>query len=433
MKQSEKICMVGLGYIGLPSAILFANHGHKVIGVDIDSRAVDRVNELRLNIQEPGLGELLEKAVKSGNLTAQLEPAAADVYIIVVPTPATTDKKADLSAVESATESIVPYLRPGNMVILESTVPPGTTRNLVVPIIEKSGLKAGEDIHVVHAPERVLPGKIIYELTSCDRVIGGIDDESSQRASRLYRSYVEGELHITDATTAELVKLMENTSRDVNIALANQFALLGELFQIDIWQAIGLANRHPRVNIMQPGPGVGGHCISVDPWFIIEQAPEETEFLAMARRLNDFMPEHVTAALMKLVDEALDPKIVVLGAAYKANVDDTRESPALEVAHLLRNAGCQVEVHDPHVYPERNLFELVRNADCVALLVDHQAYKDLDPELLGEFMRTRIVYDARNILDSEEWANAGFEVQTLGIGIESEPFSFRINVPQLAL
>ncbi|MGD8865088.1 MAG: nucleotide sugar dehydrogenase, partial [Anaerolineales bacterium] len=270
------LCVLGLGYIGLPTASTFATHGVRVYGVDVDERVVALLQSGEIHIHEPGLRTLVQAAFGSGNLSVSDSPQPADAFIIAVPTPITEDKEADLSYVRQAAESIVPHLQEGNLVVLESTSPPRTTIDLLLPILERSGLKAGEGFYLVYSPERVLPGKILHELIENARVIGGIDNRSAQAARDLYSLFVRGQIHLTDATTAEMVKLMENTYRDVNIALANEFSRLGEHFGVDIWRAIELANLHPRVQILRPGPGVGGHCISVDPWFLVEAAQGST-------------------------------------------------------------------------------------------------------------------------------------------------------------
>lgn len=416
MNRSEKICVLGLGYIGLPTAALFASHGYKVVGVDINGTTLSRVNRAEIHTQEPELRDLVLSSITSQHLSAQTSPEEADVFIVAVPTPCAVDRRADLSAVVAAMESIVRWLRPGNMVILESTVPPGTTVSVVVPILERSGLRAGRDLHVVHAPERVLPGGILTELVQNDRVIGGIDCPSAERASNLYRTLVVGQIFLTNATSAELIKLMENTFRDVNIALSNSFARIGDILGIDIWPAIDLANRHPRVSILRPGPGVGGHCIPVDPWFIVEKAPQESHLIAAARTINDSMPAYVAESILRLASEPHEPRVAILGAAYKANVDDTRGSPSLRLVDLLAKKGCQVRVHDPYVYPGVNLTDVVEGADCLALMVNHREYADLDPWQLGAAMRRRVAFDAQNQLAYHLWRAAGFQIKKLGNG-----------------
>ena len=361
------ICVLGLGYIGLPTASVLATHGFRVLGVDVSAAVADTVNEGRIHIEEPGLATLVKAAIGSGNLRAATAPEPAEVYIIAVPTPITEDKRADLSCVRAAAESIVPLLAPGCLVILESTSPPGTCRDVLGPILESGGLRVGADIQLAHCPERVLPGRILHELTQNDRIVGGVDEASAARARELYARFAEGRIFVTSAAAAETAKLFENTYRDVNIALANEMALLCEHLGLDFWEVAALANRHPRVNIHQAGPGVGGHCIPVDPWFLTEAAPEETQLIRLARERNDAMPAHVAQIALEMMHGADAPKVAALGIAYKGNVDDLRESPALEVCALLREAGAEVAAHDPYVtrasFPLLPLEECLRGAD----------------------------------------------------------------------
>ncbi|MDI7275987.1 MAG: nucleotide sugar dehydrogenase, partial [Anaerolineae bacterium] len=326
----KRICVLGLGYVGLPTAAMLATHGNDIVGVDVSRRVLDTLNNGDVHIKEAGLRSLVRAALRSGNLRLADRPEPADAFIIAVPTPFVENPQptADLASVISAAEAIVPYLEAGNLVILESTVPPRTTEEVLVPVLRRSGI---EDLLVAHCPERVLPGRILAELVGNDRVIGGVDRRSAEAARELYASFVEGEMLLTDATTAEMVKLMENTYRDVNIALANEFALVAEEVGIDVWEAIDLANRHPRVRILRPGPGVGGHCIAVDPWFVAEAAPDVTPLIQAARRVNDAMPAHVVDLVKRAVAGVEKPVIACLGLAYKADVDDVRESPALKV------------------------------------------------------------------------------------------------------
>ncbi|MFN2170475.1 MAG: nucleotide sugar dehydrogenase [Candidatus Promineifilaceae bacterium] len=414
--MDSKIAVLGLGYIGLPTASILAVNGFWVVGIDINAQAVEIINNGHVHIYEPGLETLVRAVTFSGHLVARREVEPADVFIIAVPTPITSQKTADLTAVSAASEAIMPVLREGNLVILESTVPPRTTLDLVTPILEKSGLKAGEDFQVVHAPERVLPGQILKELVQNDRVIGGIDQASAERAREIYNRFVSGDIHLTDATTAELVKLVENTYRDVNIALANELALVSDKFKTDVWEVIRLANKHPRVNILQPGPGVGGHCIPVDPWFIVERAPCEAQLIKASRMRNDGMPEHVCESIMDMVLGILDPKITILGVAYKANVDDVRESPALELIDLLRSRGVQVKAHDPYVYPSMSLEEAVEDADCLAIIVNHQDYAELDPVDIAVRMRNGRLFLAIMSKNIQPWVDAGYMVRQLGCG-----------------
>ncbi len=299
----EKICVIGLGYIGLPTASTFANHGLKVVGVDVNQAVVELLRNGGLHIHEPGLRTLVQAAIGSGNLVISDSPETADAFIIAVPTPFFADKRADMRFVEAAAELITPHLRHGNLVVLESTSPPRTTLDRLAPILEGSGLKAGLDFHLVYSPERVLPGQILRELIENARVVGGVDRSSAEAGRDLYSTFVRGEIVLTDATTAEMVKLMENTFRDVNIAVANEFSRLADRFGIDVWEAIEIANRHPRVEILRPGPGVGGHCISVDPWFLVEAAPELTPLIRTARQVNDDQPLFVVQIIERALKE----------------------------------------------------------------------------------------------------------------------------------
>jgi UDP-N-acetyl-D-mannosaminuronic acid dehydrogenase len=416
----EKICVLGLGYIGLPTASVLASNGYRVLGVDVSPSVVNTVNAGNIHIEEPGLHMVVRAATQSGNLRAALEPEPCDVFIVAVPTPLNADKTADMTYVRRATESIVPHLRRGALVILESTSPPGTCTDLMLPILEMSGLRAGEDFYLAHCPERVLPGRILKELIENDRVIGGFDAASAERARELYASFVEGKIFLTNATTAEMVKLAENTFRDVNIALANEMARLCEGLGIDFWEMARYANRHPRVNIHSAGPGVGGHCISVDPWFLVEKDPAQAKLIHLARTCNDAVPDHVAGVVRQLVAGIESPKIAILGLAYKGNVDDTRESPALHILELLRDAGLDTAVYDPHVnmetIPQAGLDAALGGADCVVLLTDHAEYRDISPERAAGLMRRPVLYDTRNQLDHDAWRAAGFTVRVLGRG-----------------
>ena len=320
----KKLCILGLGYIGLPTASTFATHGLQVTGVDTNTRVVESLRREETHIYEPGLRTMVQAAIRSGNLVVQSKPERADAFIIAVPTPINPeDKSADLRYVTEATESIVPFLQQGNLVILESTAPPRTTIDVVAPILERSGLQAGQDFFLAYSPERVLPGRILQELIENARVIGGINRKSAEAGRDLYKIFARGEIILTEATTADMVKLMENTSRDINIAIANEFSRLADRFGINVWDAIEIANLHPRINILKPGPGVGGHCISVDPWFLVEAAPDLASLIYMGRLVNDAQPKFV----MELVKRACggdlsDRRVAALGLTYKPDVDD---------------------------------------------------------------------------------------------------------------
>lgn len=422
----NSVCIIGLGYIGLPTASTFATHGLQVYGVDSNPDVINTLSHGRVHIFEPGLQEVVDRAVKSGNLQVYAAPIPADAFIIAVPTPFHDDKKADMSYVTSAAESIVPVLREGNLVVLESTSPPQTTRNLVLPILERSGLKAGRDFMLAYSPERVLPGQILRELLENARVIGGIDRASAEAGRDLYATFVKGEIVMTDSTTAEMVKLMENTYRDINIAVANEFSRLADRFGVDVWEAIQIANRHPRVKILNPGPGVGGHCISVDPWFFVESAPDITPLILTARKVNDSQPEFAA----RLVDNALlqngGKKVACLGLAYKPDVDDLRESPAVDVVKLLVKSGAVVSFFEPfkpdYEIPGARRSDSLENAtsdaDMVVLLVGHTQFKSLAPDRLAAMTRSRILVDLVNGWNAESFITAGFKVFRLGVGRE---------------
>lgn len=418
MAPYQSICVVGLGYIGLPTASIFASNGYRVHGVDVNPSVVETINRGDIHIEEPGLKTVVQAAINSGNLRADVRPAKADVFILAVPTPITHDKRADLTYVEAATRAILPYLEKGNLVILESTSPPRTTVDVLVPILAQSDLVIGEDLFVAHSPERVLPGRILKELIENSRVIGGINKASAERTRDLYASFVEGEIILTDATTAEMVKLMENTYRDVNIALANELAVLCGMLGINAWDVVQMANHHPRVHLHNPGPGVGGHCISVDPWFLVEKLPREARIIGLARQTNDEMPHRVASFVEDQLVGVVRPKVTLLGVTYKANVDDTRESPALPIIERLKAGGIEVGIYDPHVrhfeHELVGLEEAFKDSDCVLLLVDHNEFKYLNPTELRKLVRRPLVIDTRKSLNLPLWAEAGFGTNLLG-------------------
>jgi len=418
------LCVLGLGYIGLPTASTFATHGLKVTGVDTQPQIVTGLNNGEVHLFEPGLRTLVQAALKSGNLVVKDKPQPADAFIIAVPTPFKGNKQADMDFVKMAAESIVPVLAAGNLVILESTSPPRTTVDFVAPILEKSGLKAGKDFSLAYSPERVLPGQILRELIENARVIGGIDAASAEAGRDLYATFVRGEIVVTDATTAEMVKLMENTYRRINIAAANEFARLADRFQVDIWEAIALANRHPRVKILNPGPGVGGHCISVDPWFLVEAAPETAQLIRTARMVNDSQPDYVMEFIEKKVVGLANKRITVLGLAYKPDVDDLRESPAVEIARLLADNEAKVIVHEPFkpdflvagTRTAQTLEEAIVDADILLLLVGHTQFKELDPAAIRSKTSANIIIDAVNGWERVTWQSAGFDFYRIGDG-----------------
>ncbi|HLB65245.1 MAG TPA: nucleotide sugar dehydrogenase [Anaerolineales bacterium] len=422
--EFKTLCVLGLGYIGLPTASTFATHGLKVTGVDTNTRVLGLLQSGEIHIQEPGLRTLVQAAFHSGNLLLSEQPEPADAFIIAVPTPILEDKKSDMAFVRAAAESIVPHLRRASLVVLESTSPPQTTTRLLAPILERSGLRAGPDFHLAYTPERVLPGQILRELIENARVIGGIDRASAEAGRDLYAKFVRGEILLTDATTAEMVKLMENTFRDVNVALANEFSRLAERFGVDVWEAIDLANRHPRVRILRPGPGVGGHCISVDPWFLVEAAPDLSCLIRQARQVNDDQPAHAAGLIERALGGLEGRRIAALGLTYKPDVDDLRESPAIQVAAALAGAGALVATFDPFAPAAEapgctsapNLEAALQEAEAIALLVDHQAFRQLSPRAVAAAMPGRIAIDCRGVWDRAAWRQAGFRLHVLGGG-----------------
>ena len=402
MKQQQKIVVVGLGYIGLPTASMLATKGHQVLGVDVNPKAVNTINQGEIHIVEPDLDILVKSAVHSGNLKASLVPEKADVFILAVPTPFKHNegesRSPDISFIESATEAICPVLEEGNLVILESTSPVGTTQRIRDIIsAQRSDL---QKVYVAHCPERVLPGQILRELVDNDRIVGGIDQVSARKASDLYRTFCNGQIVLTDSCTAELAKLVENSYRDVNIAFANELSLVCDKLGINVWELIELANRHPRVNILNPGPGVGGHCIAVDPWFVVASAPDVTPLIRTAREVNDSKPQWVIRKIAAKAERFKKPVIGCLGLAFKANIDDLRESPALDITRQLAASDIgEVMACEPNAngdfteFPLFDLAEVLRRADILVVLVDHDEFKLIDKELLKE----KVVIDTRGI------------------------------------
>lgn len=414
-----KVCVIGLGYIGLPTAAMFADSGCEVLGVDKKPSVVDALNRGEITIEEDGLAEFISRVAKGGKLRASLVPEASDAYIISVPTPITESKKADMSFVKSASEEVAPLLKRGDLVVLESTSPVGTVDGLMLPVLEEfSGLKAGRDFGLGHSPERVIPGNILHELVHNSRIAGGIDGQSAGRIAQLYRRFVKGEIYETDARTAEMCKLAENTFRDVNIAFANELAKICEHQGINVWELIDICNRHPRVNIHRPGPGVGGHCIAVDPWFIVEKEPELSRIISTSRQVNDSMPAYAAKKAMDIVSGISSPVICILGATYKPDVDDMRESPILRLAEELRSMGAEVRIQDPHAAGrpgiEADACEAARGADLVILGVDHRQYAKLDFKELASCVRTANFLDTRNFAGTRAAEEAGFACRLLG-------------------
>ncbi|MDK8525532.1 UDP-N-acetyl-D-mannosamine dehydrogenase [Corynebacterium sp. MSK150] len=408
----DSVCVVGLGYIGLPTAAFIASKGVKVTGVDVNLASVEAINRGEVPFFEPGFDALLKRVVDEGYLVAQTEQTEADAYIVCVPTPFKDDYKVDTKFINSAAESLAPHLRPGALVVLESTSPPGTTEEMANYILKlRPDLSLNEDdpnaIFIAHCPERVLPGQIMEEMENNDRVIGGLTPRGTEMACELYGTFCTAELLKTNATTAEMAKLTENSFRDVNIAFANELSLISDRLGIDVWELIELANHHPRVNILQPGPGVGGHCIAVDPWFIVSSVPEESKIIKTAREVNDGKPEWVMSKVTEALKDLDNPVVAALGIAFKNDIDDLRESPSLNIVKRLgeENPELDVRVVEPNVdelpdslsaianVKKQDLQGAVAEADLILLLVNHKEFLELDPSNLED----KTVIDTKGI------------------------------------
>lgn len=413
----NKIVVMGLGYIGLPTAAVLASRGLKVVGIDVKQETVDTVNQGNIHIIEPDLDIVVRSVVTTGNLCANTEPEKADAFMIAVPTPLVNVKGGeptpDLTYVESAVKAIAPHLVKGNLIVLESTSPVGTTDKIArwladarpdLSFPHQAGLQT--DIHIAHCPERVLPGYVLQELVSNDRLIGGMTDTCSQKAMQLYQTFVRGDCIKTNARTAEMAKLTENSFRDVNIAFANELSIICEKLKINVWELVKLSNRHPRVNILNPGPGVGGHCIAVDPWFIVNSCPDEAKIIRQARLTNESKPYHVTEQIVKAANEFKHPVVGCLGLSFKADIDDLRESPAVEIVESLCEQSLdQIMVVEPNIsqLPENlshtslkltSLEQVLEQANVIVVLVDHKEFKSVDRALFS----TKVVIDTRGII-----------------------------------
>ncbi|MEB9668027.1 MULTISPECIES: nucleotide sugar dehydrogenase [Bacillus cereus group] len=399
-----KICVIGLGYIGLPTSAMFAKHGVEVVGVDINSDVVDKLNRGEVHIEEPELEKVVKEAVNTEMLRASPTPEVADVFIVAVPTPNQKDehKSCDLTGVLTAVKKIIPYIKKGNILIVESTIAPRSMDDYVKPLVEEAGFEVGKDIFLVHCPERVLPGKIMHEIVYNNRIVGGVTPACAKRAAQVYGIFVKGEIVETDAKTAEMSKLMENTFRDVNIALSNELAKVCNNLEINVLDVIEMANKHPRVNLHRPGPGVGGHCLAIDPYFIVAKAPELTNIIRMSRDTNISMPSYVMENVRKLLKGIEKPKVAVFGVTYKGNTDDMRESPALEIINLLHEQGYEVTIHDPYI--QTNFFktlsaeEALEEADLLLVLADHSEFSSMDYNKLASKMRQPLLFDTRNFI-----------------------------------
>lgn len=395
--EKRKVCVLGLGYIGLPTAALLASRGYTIHGTDVVQKVVDTINDGKIHIVEPDLDVFVREAVTSGKLECDIKPAKSDVFIIAVPTPFKDGHVPDLSYVEAATESIAKYVEDGNLVVLESTSPVGATER-VRDILKEKGVDT-DKLYIAHCPERVLPGHIMKELVENDRIVGGLNKESTNQAASFYREFVRGDVLETDAKTAEMTKLAENSYRDANIAFANELSLLGDKYGINAWEVVKLANRHPRVNILQPGVGVGGHCISVDPWFLISGNEEITGLMQASRKVNLNKTEWVISKIKEAAanferDFGKKPKIAAMGLAYKPNIDDLRESPALDITKKLIGEDYNVLPVEPNLTEHKdfdliNYEDAVKQADIVVFLVPHDEFTSLEPKNYLDFCGIR--------------------------------------------
>lgn len=395
------LCIIGMGYIGIPTAVLFAENGVKVTGVERRAEVVEQLSKGIATIEEPGIAEAIRKTVADGSFSVSQTPVCADAYIIAVPTPFCEDayRSCDLSYVESACRDILPYLKKGSVVIVESTIAPTSTDAVLAPIFESAGFAVGKDLFLAHCPERVFPGNMLYELVHNNRVIGGVTPECAEKAAEVYRHVVKGEIILTTAKTAEMSKCMENTYRDINIAIVNELAKVCHTLDIDTLEVIRIANMHPRVNMLTPGPGVGGHCLAIDPYFIYAKAPEQAKLIKTARDINNSMPQFVCDRVKECVGEA-PAVIAAYGVTFKANVDDTRESPALEVVRLLKAQGYEVRVCDPHVKDPSyyGMYEAAEGADLALMLVDHRQFQEMDFAKLASVLHRKQLFDTRGFV-----------------------------------
>lgn len=400
--KNLKLTVVGLGYIGLPTSIMFAKHGVDVLGVDINQKTIDSLQNGKVNIEEPGLQEVFEGVLKKGKLKVSTKPAEADAFIISVPTPNNDDEyeSCDISIVLSAVNSILPYLKKGDTIIVESTIAPRTMDDHVKPVIENEGFTIGEDIYLVHCPERVLPKKILEELVYNNRIIGGVTSNCVEAGKRVYNTFVQGEMIETNARTAEMSKLMENTYRDLNIALANELTKISNNLDINVLDVIEMANKHPRVNIHLPGPGVGGHCLAVDPYFIIAKDPEHSPLIQNGRKINRSMPEYVVENVKQILSGVDKAKVAVFGLTYKGDVDDIRESPAFDIYKLLQEENLEVVAYDPHVeldFIEKDITKATTDASLVLILTDHSEFKNLNDDDFKN-MKNKVILDTKNVV-----------------------------------
>lgn len=413
-----KVCVLGLGYIGLPTALFLALSDHDVVGFDINKNIVDDLNNKKVNIKEPELDKIVNKLIDEKKLIGKTTPEKADAFIICVPTPLNLDKTCNLDFVLTALDSIIPYLEKDNLVIVESTIPPGTIKYFIKPKIEQKGYIVGENIYLCYCPERVIPGNIAIEIVENNRIIGGATIACAEKAATLYKSFVKGEISITDTETAEMTKLVENIYRDMNIALSNELTIICNELNINPLKVIKLANKHPRVNLLNPGPGVGGHCLPIDPYFVIEKAPESSNMISISRKINENMPHYIVSKIKSLVNNFENPKIAIWGITYKGNTDDARNSPAIDIIRILSKEGYEISIYDPSV--DKSEFQIVskeetlEDSDLLLILAEHNKFKNYDYISISRKMRNPIIFDTRNILDVNDYTDTNIKLFNLG-------------------
>lgn len=400
-----KLCTIGLGYIGLPTSIMFAKHNVEVVGVDLKQGLIDSLNNGKVHIEEEGLQEALEEVIEMGTFKASMQPEKANAFIISVPTPNNDDeyKSCNLTYVVNGVKRVLPFAEKGNVIIVESTIGPRSMDDVVKPLVEDAGFEVGKDIFLVHCPERVLPGHILHELIYNNRIVGGITPECTEAGARVYSTFVKGEIIKTNAKTAEMSKLVENTFRDVNIALANELAKVCNELDINVLDVINMANKHPRVNVHTPGPGVGGHCLAVDPYFIVAKAPETAQLINLSRSINTSMPHYVVENVNKIMKNVDGKVVTVFGLTYKGNVDDIRESPAIEIFEMLKKQNhYEVRAYDPHVQLDwviKDFEQAVIGSDLIVVLSDHDEFKVLEGTDLTKMNHKRI-FDTKNVVNT---------------------------------
>lgn len=411
-----KVCVIGLGYIGLPTACILALNGHDVIGIDINKSVVDMINKGLLPIKEVELEKTLCNLISQKKIIAKTEVESADAFIICVPTPLDENFSCNLNYLTNAVKSILPVIVSGNMIIIESTVPPRTIEDTMKPLVESTGFDIGKDIYLAYCPERVLPGNIMEEMVYNDRIVGGTTNECSTIVSNFYKSFIKGNIFITDTKTAEMAKLVENIYRDVNIALANQLSILCNKLSINSLEVFRLANKHPRVNLLSPGPGVGGHCLPVDPYFILENKNKASNIIALSRKINDNMPNYITSLVKKIICKLPTPKVSIWGIAYKGNTDDIRNSPSIQLINILKENNCDLLIYDPVVRDNslKSKEESLKDSNLLIILTDHDEFKNIDPELILNTMRNPIILDTKNIVDSIYFMLNGIIVYNFG-------------------